>query len=111
MNFLLEIDLTKPLEFNEIISWGGTNFLLGISAVFAVLIIIWLSLVVLKLFLHDLPQKRKEKAKNVVVEETVTEVTRTSNDDEIIAVIAAAIAAAESENSGLKFKVVSFRRK
>ena len=33
-----------------------------------------------------------------------------NNDEEIIAVIAAAIAMAESESNGLKFKVVSFRR-
>ena len=34
----------------------------------------------------------------------------TTGDDEIIAVIAAAIAAAEADSNGLKFKVVSFRR-
>ena len=34
-----------------------------------------------------------------------------TSDDEIVAVIAAAIAMAESENSGLKFRVVSFKRK
>ena len=33
-----------------------------------------------------------------------------NNDEEFIAVIAAAIAMAESESDGLKFKVVSFRR-
>ena len=36
--------------------------------------------------------------------------TCANNDEEIIAVIAAAIAMAESESDGLKFKVVSFRR-
>ena len=43
-----------------------------------------------------------------VVEEGVNAVA--NNDEEIIAVIAAAIAMAESESNGLKFKVVSFRR-
>lgn len=43
-----------------------------------------------------------------VVEEGVSAVA--NNDEEIIAVIAAAIAMAESESNGLKFKVVSFRR-
>ena len=33
-----------------------------------------------------------------------------ADDGEIIAVLAAAIAAAESEDNGLKFRVVSFRR-
>ena len=32
------------------------------------------------------------------------------DDKEIIAVIAAAIAMAESDNSGMKFRVVSFKR-
>lgn len=43
-----------------------------------------------------------------VVEEGVSAVA--NDDEEIIAVIAAAIAMAESESNGLKFKVVSFRR-
>ncbi len=43
-----------------------------------------------------------------VVEEGANTVA--NNDEEIIAVIAAAIAMAESESNGLKFKVVSFRR-
>ena len=38
-------------------------------------------------------------------------VTRFAEDEEIIAVIAAAIAAAESECLGAKFRVVSFKRK
>ena len=111
MNFLLQIDFNKPLEFNEILSWGGTNFLLGMAAVFSVLIIIWLSLVVLKFFLYDIPERRKANAQDSAVDETVTETVQSTNNDEIVAVIAAAIAAAESESSGLKFKVVSFRRK
>ena len=46
-------------------------------------------------------------SKNAVNENTdVAE----NNDEEIIAVIAAAIAMAESESEGLKFRVVSFRR-
>lgn len=43
-------------------------------------------------------------------EEDVTANMSANNDEEIIAVIAAAIAMAESESDGLKFKVVSFRR-
>jgi Na+-transporting methylmalonyl-CoA/oxaloacetate decarboxylase gamma subunit len=39
-----------------------------------------------------------------------TETVDNNADEEIIAVIAAAIAMAESESNGLKFKVVSFRR-
>ena len=50
-----------------------------------------------------------ETPEKKAVEETVA--VSHSNDEEIIAGIAAAIAMAESENQGTKFKVVSFRRK
>ncbi len=43
-------------------------------------------------------------------EQETTAYTPSDNNEEIIAVIAAAIAMAESESNGLKFKVVSFRR-
>ena len=44
-----------------------------------------------------------------VVSEPVTPVA--SNDEEIVAAIAAAIAMAESESDGIKFRVVSFKRR
>lgn len=54
--------------------------------------------------------------KNIEQNEEVADVVPANNennaslDEEIVAVIAAAIAMAESESNGLKFKVVSFRR-
>ena len=48
-------------------------------------------------------------APSTIIENESTNAS-TDNDEEIIAVIAAAIDMAESESSGLKFKVVSFRR-
>ena len=44
-------------------------------------------------------------------EQAVSATVYTPNDQEIVAVIAAAIAMAESEENGIKFRVVSFRRK
>ena len=54
--------------------------------------------------------------KNAEQNEEIADVAPVNNandagiDEEIVAVIAAAIAMAESESNGLKFRVVSFRR-
>jgi sodium pump decarboxylase gamma subunit len=105
MNFLLEMD-------GNLLAFGGEVVLVGIGTVFAVLGIIWACLTLFRVVFYDIPNKRanadKEEVKPVV--ETAAVNVAPDNDDEIIAVIAAAIAAAESENTGLKFKVVSFRR-
>ena len=101
----------KDLSFGDALSFGGSTLFLGMATVFAVLIIIWISLIVLKFFLHDVPM-RKEAEKSAAPAPVVQAPVATSkSDDEIVAVIAAAIAAAEAENSGLKFRVVSFKRK
>lgn len=91
-------------------AFGGAIMLIGMLTIFSVLVIIWICLTLFKVFFHDIPAKKKvssEPAPTVVVNEPV----RASTDEEIVAVIAAAIAMAESENSGMKFKVVSFKRK
>lgn len=60
--------------------------------------------------------KFANNSKNAEQNEEVADVVPVNNandagiDEEIVAVIAAAIAMAESESNGLKFKVVSFRR-
>lgn len=112
MNFLLAIDPNKSLKPLEALSFGAQTLLLGMVTVFAVLIIIWLCIVLLKVLIHDLPEKRKKQMSEAPAAPTaVQESVHETNDDEIVAVIAAAIAQAETENSGLKFRVVSFRRK
>ena len=90
--------------------FGGAMVLIGVATVFAVLIIIWICLSLFKLVFHDLPQKRKSAPVAPAAPVVVQQPTQSRND-EIIAVIAAAIAMAESECDGLKFRVVSFRRK
>ena len=101
----------KDLPFGDALSIGGSTLLLGMATVFSVLIIIWISLIVLKFFLHDVPMQKEAQKSAAPVQVVETPVVKTTNDDEIVAVIAAAIAAAEAEDSGLKFRVVSFRRK
>ena len=93
--------------------FGGAMVLIGMATIFSVLCILWACLALFKVVFHDLPAKKANKATTVSEEAPVATVVSnaSSNDDEIVAVIAAAIAMAESESDGLKFRVVSFKRK
>ena len=111
MNSLLEVNPNETMGFLDALSFGGQTTLIGMATVFAVLIIIWGALVLFKVFLYDIPNKKRASTP-VVTKPIVQEATPSVDDDsEIIAVIAAAIATAEAEGHGAKFKVVSFRRK
>lgn len=103
---LLAIDI--PTAYDEILLLGLQVVGIGIATVFAVLILIWGILTLFKFFFGASPKK---VVKDTPVVEEIASPTRVASNDEIIAVIAAAIAAAESECSGAKFRVVSFRRK
>ena len=101
-------------QLGDALAFGGLMLLIGVATVFAVLCILWVCLTLFKVLFHDLPQRRAKESK--AIKETdnyLSEATAapTAPDAEIVAVIAAAIATAESESSGLKFRVVSFRRK
>ena len=99
-------------QLGDALVFGGAILLIGMVAIFAVLVILWIFLVFFKFVFHDLPARSKNVKK--VVPETVVPVEETvtvSTEDEIVAAIAAAIAMAESESDGIKFKVVSFKRK
>ena len=113
-NFNLPIVDFKNFELNQLLDalvFGGAIVLIGMLAVFSVLCILWLFLVVFKLVFHDLPKNKKpKKATLTPVEENKETIKTTNNDEELIAVISAAIAMAEGDDSGMKFKVVSFRR-
>ena len=109
MNLMLLTETTETPLTQKLLD-GGLVALIGVAVVFAVLAIIWLSLVLFKYFMHDLPSKRKATTPVKEIVEAPAPVDYASADEEIIAVIAAAIAVAESENANLKFKVVSFRR-
>lgn len=101
-----------PSQLGDALLFGASVALIGMVTIFSVLCILWLFLIVFKLVFHNIGAKKSSK-KKAVVATTVTDSVKESSDsddEEIIAVIAAAIAMAESESSGLKFRVVSFRR-
>lgn len=103
------IDPTKEIaNAADKLQYGFTMLLLGIATVFAVLATIWLSLVIFKFAFQNVSNKEKKPVAAAPVQQV--NVTQSAYDEEIVAVIAAAIAMAESEGNGLKFRVVSFRR-
>lgn len=105
--------IIKTLGFSDTLGFGLEMLLLGIGTVFSVLILLWGCLTLFKVFFHDLPAKKKAAAVAESAAESAPETVSEaeSDDGEIIAVIAAAVAMAESESNGLKFRVVSFKRK
>ena len=113
-------DYTKPIidfanfEVSSIfdaLAFGGAILLIGMVTIFVVLCLLWACLAIFKFVFHDLPAKRESKAEAIVAEAPVQENVQAASDTEIVAVIAAAIAMAEAESFGTKFKVVSFKRK
>ena len=110
---LMQLMKDGTISFGDIVLFGGKMVLIGMCTVFVVLILIWGCLSLFKAFFHDTknPTNKKESVAAEVAPAPVPVTNYSQSDDEIVAVIAAAIAAAESENVGAKFRVVSFRRK
>lgn len=118
MNLFLEITkenystfrLKKLADLGETLGFGGKMLLIGLLTVFAVLGLIWGSLVLFRIFFHDLPAKKA--AEKTVLPETTAPAPAGEEafPEELVAVFAAAIAAAESDAGGKKFRVVSFKR-
>lgn len=101
--------IIETAGFLETLGFGGMILLIGMVAVFAVLLIIYGALTLFKVFFHDIPSKKKV----VVTPEQKPEdedISALQDEAELIAVITAAVAAYESDNGKTKFKVVSFRR-
>ena len=111
-NILMEItDYTVPIEqISDKLSFGGMVLLIGMMAVFAVLGIIFIALKIFGLVFGNARTKAPKVKEAVMPKTQVVETPAQSSQDEIAAVIAAAIAMAESESNGMKFKVVSFKR-
>ena len=106
MNALLSVVI--PTEYSEILLLGLQVVLIGMAAVFAVLTVIWGCISLLSLALSKKKEGKKEEAP---APQPAVSAPVATGGDEIIAVIAAAIAAAESDAPGCKFRVVSFNRK
>ena len=102
---------SKGYNLGEVALFGLQILGIGMITVFAVLSLIWVALLVFEKAFTTRPnaEKKEETAAPAPVSEAVS--ADENNDEEIVAVIAAAIAMAESENSGMKFRVVSFKRK
>ena len=112
MNLLVKIsdvDINSQISnIGDQLSFGIQIVLFGMAIVFAVLFIIWMAILGLRLLFSNVKTSPKEAASNEPIQ--VVQPTATTSDAEIIAVIAAAIATAEQENLGVKFRVVSFRK-
>ena len=101
----------KGYNLGEVALFGLQILGIGILTVFAVLSLIWVALLIFEKAFTKAPKEEKKEEQVVLTPVSETVAQAQSNDEEIVAVIAAAIAMAESENSGMKFRVVSFRRK
>ena len=106
MNLLLEF---SEFSVDKLID-GGTIALIGIAVVFLVLASIWLLLLCFNLVFNKLGFGNKKSDEITYDVVPVTPVQPTISDEEIVAVISAAVAMAESEAPGSKFRVVSFKR-
>ena len=108
---ILAIDVTKPLESAaDKFSYGGQMLLIGMSVVFAVLLLLWGALELFHLVVSTIEKKRtKAPAPNPAAVPAV-ETAASDDESELVAVMAAAIAAASEENPEGSFRVVSFRR-
>ena len=102
--------IIKTKGFLETLGFGGQMLLLGMGTVFVVLCLLWFSLYIFKILFQKSEKSAEEKTDDIAPITEIQDVA-VENDDEIIAVLAAAVAMAESENNGAKFRVVSFRRK
>ena len=108
MNTLLKIAL--PTTFGDKMMLGVQVVLIGMATVFSVLVLIMCLLMVFKTVFAR--EKKAEPVKPAAAAPQVPVVVAAPADDtEIIAVIAAAIAMAENDVPGGKFRVVSFKRK
>ena len=108
---ILAIDVTKPLESAaDKFSYGGQMLLIGMSVVFAVLLLLWGALELFHLVVSTIEKKRTKAPAPKPAAVPAVEVAASDDESELVAVMAAAIAAASEENPEGSFRVVSFRR-
>ena len=110
--------MNNPDPMSERLAMSLQMMILGLATVFAVLIVIWAVLVLLRVFLYDMRKPKEASApKTQLQKETPAPVAPApaatpapaADDKQLIAVIAAAIAEAEGKPVS-SFRVVSFRR-
>ena len=107
-----DVNVNEKLSgIGEILSYGSQMLLVGMAAIFSVLLIIMLFIKLLQFCLAGSGEKKETATVSQPKAPDVKASLQAGLDEEIVAVIAAAIAMAESESAGLKFRVVSFRKK
>ncbi len=108
---LLEIAPTqKDASFGERLSYGAEMLVVGIGIVFAVLILLWLSLELFNLISQRMNGKETAVPVAAPAPKAKVEEVKAPDDLELIAVLTAAIAASEAAPAA-RFRVVSFKRK
>ena len=101
-----------PVTFADKLAYGGRMMLIGMGIVFSVLVILWGSLELMRLFCYTLPNRKRACAPPPAdrADDTAAVTAAADQDEEIVAVLAAAVAAAEAEAPRSRFKAVSFKR-
>ncbi len=94
----------------EALGSSGQMFVLGIVAAFALLGVIFVGINVYRRLYPDAYSDAYSPQSDNSADDLADSHTAEVDENEIVAVIAAAIACAESEHPGVKFKVVSFKR-
>lgn len=108
----------ENLDRAETFSIGAQVALTGILIVFVVLILIWGALALFKVFMYDIPNRKKSEQEKSdtddkqpeAVDESVPDI-ELGNDEEIAAITAAIAVVMEEQNVSSGFRVVSFKRK
>ena len=110
---LTKQDVTTPIEnMGERLLVAGQTLLLGMAAVFAVLVVLWIVIAIAgKLLARDDSESGAPEAKNVAAPIAAPTVAPTvvSDDEEIVAAITAAISVMLDKPQSA-FRVVSFRQ-
>ncbi len=121
---MVQLLTATAMPMSERIAYSLRMLVVGLGMVFVVLAILWGVLVLSRILLHDIPERRKNKtggqteanisvAKPLPQTETTPAPVSGNNNDVLVAVITAAIAATMAEQGNAPaggFRVVSFRR-
>ena len=99
----------KGLSLSEALGMGGLVTGLGMTIVFAVLIILMIVLMLFKVIFYKEPKKAEDNAAEAAVEAEVQSVSSEPDNDELIAVLTAAVAASLN-TSTYNLRIKSYRR-
>lgn len=110
MNISEALRTGQGITLSEALSMGGLTTGMGLTIVFAVLVILMLVLMLFKVIFYK--EDKDDKKKRTIIEEAAPAaevVTAPADDSELIAVLTAAVAAS-LQTSTYKLKIMSYRR-